>query len=343
MQAASLCLLALAAVQAARHDQPHVKSFRNPKEDQADQVVVNDTEPLNLNLKKVETDANAERMQLEGELHESLQLKDRLLATAHQAQVAKEEFLAKEQAANNLHEELDVEKRKVGQEMDGIQMEAKRASKAIASEKVVESQFEVERRKNGELMDALNQQRWKIAQDAHAEQAKEVMGLHSELQQENAKNAELVTENQALEKKVVDLGHAKDLWKSAAESARKVMKQMVAKPVAKPAQPSPAAPKVQVAISHPDILPLPSSDLGHAVEAAAQAYYEGNKHVDITEKALPPVAQVKKLLNQVTIAAQDDESEDSDEDEVTTIMEAPTANGNSEDALVQIRHKKRRV
>merc|ERR1719387_449170 len=95
---------------------------------------------------------------------------------------------------------------------------SQRAEKARKADSKLKGLFEAERRKNGELLDELHRQQVHNMREEQEAQEKALEQKTKALAEERAKV-------EALEKKVEDLEHTKDLWKSAAESARNVMKK----------------------------------------------------------------------------------------------------------------------
>lgn len=263
-------------------------------------------------------EVDKEHDELVEELKKSTQLKK---ALKHNSK-SEQQFHEQEQQSKKLESRLVAEQRSAGSLMDELNKVGHKTEDVRKKLKKTESMFDAEQRKNGELMDELRAEQWKamraeqnrVSKD-HDSMAEELKKTKKELEQARAHEAEL-------EKKVTDLTHAKDLWKNAAESARKVIKDSQAAKASR----NPKSSKIDHATLGKAV------EMAHASETTSTKALKHKKvHKEVEEKLVgqesvetsAPVAPKKsEHAEKPVVKVADDSETEYDEDDISIISEA---------------------
>lgn len=245
------------------------------------------------------------------ELKKSNQLKKALKHNSKRGQQA----LEKEE---KLESRLVAEQRSAGSLMDELNKVGHKTEDVRKKLKKTESMFDAEQRKNGELMDELRAEQWKAMRAEQNRVAKDHDSMAEELKKTKKQLIDSMAHEAELEKKVTDLTHAKDLWKNAAESARKVIKD------------SQAAKKKSSKIDHATL--GKAVEMAHASETTSTKALKHKKvHKEVEEKLVgqesvetsAPVAPKKsEHAEKPVVKVADDSETEYDEDDISIISEA---------------------
>lgn len=279
----------------------------------------------------MDTEMDAEHNQLVEELEKSKKLKKNLAQTARRAQQAMGDFHTQERETREVKERLEKEQRDVGSLMDELNKVGHSAEDANRKLKKTESMFEAEQRKNGELMDELRAEQFNAMREEqnqvaneHKARQMELQKAQNQIEQQQKELQEARAHEAELQKKITDLTHAKDLWKSAAVTARKAIQDQKAAKAAKAKKADRSRPGE---VDH--------ATLGEAVAMAhgTPAKMEKRVHKEIPQQLIAHEA-VKSNASQaasrslehvekpVVQVADDASSDDDGEDDISIISQA---------------------
>eukprot|EP00746_Dinoflagellata_sp_MGD_P165656 gnl/MRDRNA2_/MRDRNA2_95067_c0_seq1.p1 gnl/MRDRNA2_/MRDRNA2_95067_c0~~gnl/MRDRNA2_/MRDRNA2_95067_c0_seq1.p1 ORF type:complete len:391 (+),score=154.68 gnl/MRDRNA2_/MRDRNA2_95067_c0_seq1:83-1255(+) len=277
-----------------------------------------------------ESQLTAEHNDLIEELEKSKDLKRNLAQTSHRAQQALEEFHEQEKETKKVESRLEDEERSAGQVMDELNKVGHKMADANRKLQKTQSLFKAEQRKNGELMDELRAEQFNAQREEQNQVAKEHAAMEKELQNTKQDLEQARAHEAEMQKKMNDLEHAKDLWKSAAVSARKALQDQ------KAAKAKAAKVKVgRTAKAHE----IDHATLGEAVEMAHASETDSTQvakpkrvHKEVAKQFVP---QEPAKSNAATVATKgpvhveqpvvqvaDDASSEYGEDDISIISQA---------------------
>lgn len=267
----------------------------------------------------MDSEVDAEQNELVEELEKSKELKRNLAQTSSRAQQALDEFHQQEKETKKVEGRLEKEERKDGEMMDELNKVGHKVAEANGKLKKTESLFKAEQRKNGELMDELRAEQFNAQREEQSQVAKEHAAMTKELEKTKKELEEARAHEADMQKKMTDLEHAKDLWKSAAVSARKAITDQKAAKAAKAAKAKSAKGKP----AHIDHATLGKAlEMAHAAEMESlaqpqQVHKEVAQHFmaqESMESNASSLAKKPEHVEKPVVEVADDDSELGDDD-----------------------------